>query len=152
MMKPLRRLLALSFLAFSLGACETDKDEATPETFTGTWRLETVEGNVANQAPQPASELGYEEYYTLFEDYTFRKFRSTGAIVTGSYTLEEIENKLYAVLDVEKQLGQDNGIPVGASCTKNRFYLYLDSGKLHDNNLACDIGLYIYRKTIPSEK
>jgi hypothetical protein len=152
MKNPLRRLLALSILAFSLGACETDKEEAAPEAFTGTWRLELVVGNVANQAPQAASELGYEEYYTLFEDYTFRKFRSTGAIVTGSYTLEERENKLYAVLDVEKQLGQDSGIPVGASCTPNRFYLYLDSGKLHDNNLACDIGYYIYKKAITTEK
>ncbi len=152
MMKPLRKLLALSFLALSLGACETDKDEAAPETLTGTWRLDTVVGNVANQPPQAASELGYEQYYTLFADYTFRKFRSTGAIVTGSYALEEIEGKLYAVLEVKESKGQDNHLPVGASCTVNKLYLYLDGGKLHDNNLACDIGLHIYRKITPAEK
>lgn len=95
-------------------------------------------------------DLGYEQFYTLFGDNTFRKYRSTGAIAKGTYAIETIDNRQYAVLEIKESQEQGKDMPIVASCTQNRLYLYLEGGKLHDNNLACDIGLHIYRKTTPS--
>ncbi|WP_242916129.1 hypothetical protein [Pontibacter liquoris] len=145
-MKRLLRAFTLLFVVVFAAACNADKEEVAPVTFTGTWQLATYEPGLVGRV-YSANELTYQQYYTLSADSTFRKFRSSGEEATGTFTRKYRDGKNYIALEYLDVKEQKGGFSIAASCSPNQTYLCLNpDGTLSDNNLACDVGNDIYKK------
>jgi hypothetical protein len=147
----LRTLTALLAVA-CITSCDTDYEVIPAEEkmlsteLIGTWQLDSYMPGLVGGVFS-AKTLEYQQYYTLSADSTFRKFRSTGEEATGTFTKEIWDGKSYIVLEFLEIREPAGGFPITASCSPGRTYLYLDAtGTLSDNNLACDVGNFIYKR------
>jgi hypothetical protein len=151
-MKSLLRILTLLLAVACTTSCDTDHEVMPAEEkmlsteLIGTWQLDSYMPGLIGGV-YSAKTLQYQEYYTLSADSTFRKFRSTGEEATGRFTRKYWDGKPYFEMEFLEIREPAGGFPIAASCYQNRTYLYLDAnGTLSDNNLACDVGNYIYKR------
>ena len=150
----MKNLIFVSVITGSLISCSFNKgidpenlnEKFDPAQYPQKWQLIEMSGSIATVPPSTGSDMYWQEYYLLYSDNTFIKFRKLEDNVvtkgTGNYALVILSDGKYLELIYES-----NNDLVGNCTGDANELLYLNSeNKLIGTWSACDGPGLIYER------